>query len=48
MHQRMRWLRTNRPVFWSEKTQAFIISRYDDVVIVSKNNDVFCSGEGRS
>jgi cytochrome P450 family 142 subfamily A polypeptide 1 len=46
MHQRMRWLRTNRPVFWSEKTQAFIISRYNDVVTVSKNNDVFCSGEG--
>ena len=46
MPERMRWLRENAPVYWSEKTDAFIISRYHDVVHVSKNHDVFCSGEG--
>ena len=46
MPERMRWLRENEPVFWSEATQAFIISRFEDVVHVSKNHKVFCSGEG--
>ncbi len=46
MPERTRWLRENAPVYWSEKTNAFIISRYDDVVHVSKSHDVFCSGEG--
>lgn len=44
--ERTRWLRENAPVYWSEKTEAYIISRYADVVHVSKNNDIFCSGEG--
>ena len=46
MPERTRWLRENAPIYWSEKTNAFIISRYDDVVHVSKSHDVFCSGEG--
>ena len=46
MLERTRWLRENAPVYWSEKTGAFILSRYDDVVHVSKNHDEFCSGEG--
>jgi cytochrome P450 family 142 subfamily A polypeptide 1 len=46
MPERMRWLRENAPVYWSEATDAFIISRYADVVHVSKNHTVFCSGEG--
>ncbi len=46
MPVRTAWLRKNDPIFWSEKTEAFIISRFQDVVHVSKNNDVFCSGEG--
>ena len=46
MAERMRWLRENEPIFWSEKTQSFIISRYEDVVFISKNNKLFCSGEG--
>jgi cytochrome P450 family 142 subfamily A polypeptide 1 len=43
---RTRWLRENAPVYWSEKTGAYIITRFEDVVHVSKHNDVFCSGEG--
>ncbi len=46
MPERLRWLRQNAPVFWSEETQAFIISRFAEVVHISKHNDVFCSGEG--
>ena len=46
MPERCRWLRENDPVFWSEKTGAFIITRFDDVVHVSKHNEQFCSGEG--
>ncbi len=46
MPERTRWLRANAPVFWSEKTGAWIVTRFAEVVHVSKNNDVFCSGEG--
>lgn len=46
MLERLRWLRENDPVYWSEKTDNFIIARYEDVVHVSKNNQIFCSGEG--
>jgi cytochrome P450 family 142 subfamily A polypeptide 1 len=46
MQDRMRWIRENEPVFWSEKTNCFIVSRYDDVVTVSKDNKLFCSGQG--
>ena len=46
MPERMRWLRENAPVHWSEKTGVFVLSRYEDVVHASKNHDVFCSGEG--
>jgi cytochrome P450 family 142 subfamily A polypeptide 1 len=46
MPKRTKWMRENEPVFWSEKTDAFIITRYDDVVHVSKNNELFCSGQG--
>ena len=44
--ERMRWLRQNAPVYWSEATEAFILSRYEDVVHASKHNEIFCSGEG--
>ncbi len=46
MKERTRWLRKNEPVFWSEKTGCFIITRFEDVVHVSKHNEIFCSGEG--
>jgi cytochrome P450 len=46
MPERTRWLREHAPVFWSEKTGAWILTRFADVVHVSKNNDVFCSGQG--
>lgn len=46
MYEHLRWLRENDPVHWSEKTGAYIISKFDDVTYCSKNNEIFCSGEG--
>ncbi len=46
MPERLREMREVEPVFWSELTGAFIVTRFDDVVHVSKNNDIFCSGQG--
>jgi cytochrome P450 family 142 subfamily A polypeptide 1 len=46
MHERMKWLRENEPVYWSEKSQLWVISKFEDVAYVSKNNDLFCSGFG--
>lgn len=46
MHERMRWLRRHDPVHWSEKNQIWVVSKYDGVAYVSKNPDLFCSGQG--
>lgn len=46
MRERTEWLRENAPVYWSEKTEVYILTRFADVVHASKNNDIFCSGEG--
>jgi cytochrome P450 family 142 subfamily A polypeptide 1 len=46
MHERMRWLRENDPVFWSEKCQHWVVSKFEDVAYISKHHKIFCSGEG--
>jgi len=46
MHDRMRWLRENEPVFWSDMSKLWVVSKYEDVVTVSKNHRTFCSGFG--
>jgi cytochrome P450 family 142 subfamily A polypeptide 1 len=46
MLERTRWLRKHAPVYWSEKTGAYILTRFADVAHVSKNAELFCSGEG--
>ena len=46
MPERLRWLRRHAPVYWSEATQAFILSRYEHVVQVSKHSELYCSGQG--
>jgi cytochrome P450 family 142 subfamily A polypeptide 1 len=43
---RTRWLRKYDPVHWSEKTQHWILTRFDDISYVSKNSRLFCSGQG--
>jgi cytochrome P450 family 142 subfamily A polypeptide 1 len=44
--ERMKWLRQNDPVYWSETTQLWIISKLDDATQVSKNQEVFTSAQG--
>jgi cytochrome P450 family 142 subfamily A polypeptide 1 len=46
MGERMRWMRENDPVFWSERTGLWMISRYRDLEEISKNQDVFTSEFG--
>ncbi len=40
------WLRREAPVYWDEKNSAWIVSRYEDVVHVSKSPQIFCSRHG--
>jgi cytochrome P450 family 142 subfamily A polypeptide 1 len=46
MPERMRWLRENDPVHWSEKSNLWVLSKFEQVSYVSKHNEIFCSGEG--
>ncbi len=44
--ERLRWLRENDPVHWDEKNQIWALACYPEVLFVSKNPEIFCSGEG--
>jgi cytochrome P450 family 142 subfamily A polypeptide 1 len=46
VHARMRWLRENDPVRWSEKDQCWVVSKFEDVAHVSKRQDLFTSARG--
>jgi len=46
MPDRMRWLRHNAPVYWAEKSNLWVVSKYDDVVAVSKDQARFTSAQG--
>jgi cytochrome P450 family 142 subfamily A polypeptide 1 len=46
VHERMRWLRRNDPVHWSEKDGCWIVSKYEDVAHVSKDQALFTSAHG--
>jgi cytochrome P450 family 142 subfamily A polypeptide 1 len=46
MPDRLRWLRENDPVHWSEQDQLWVISKFEDVNYVSKNQQIFTSGQG--
>jgi len=41
-----RWLRENDPIYWDQKNLLWIVSKYDDIVYVSKNPETFCSRYG--
>ncbi len=41
-----RWLQTNDPVHWSEKDQLWVLTKFDNVSFVSKNQDLFTSAQG--
>jgi len=49
MHERTRWLRENEPVYWSEESGEnglWVLSRFQEVSEVSKNQELFTSGDG--
>ena len=45
--ERYRWLRDEAPVFWDESADGGLwgVSRYDDIMEISKTPDLFCSGK---
>ena len=46
MRERFRWLRENDPVYWSEKDQVWVVTKYADVAYCSKHQELFTSAEG--
>jgi cytochrome P450 family 142 subfamily A polypeptide 1 len=46
-HPHFRWLRENAPVYWDETADGGLwgISRYDDIMEVSRQPELFCSGK---
>ena len=46
MFERFAWLREHDPIHWDEKNELFVVSRCEDVFQVSKQREIFCSGEG--
>lgn len=46
MKPRLAWLQDNAPVYWSEKDQLWVITRFADVSYVSKNQPLFTSDQG--
>jgi cytochrome P450 family 142 subfamily A polypeptide 1 len=46
MRERLDLLRETQPVYWSEISQLWVVTRFDDVSYVSKNHEIFCSGHG--
>jgi cytochrome P450 family 142 subfamily A polypeptide 1 len=46
MPERLRWLRENEPVYWSEPDNLWVLTKYADVEYVSKRQEVFTSALG--
>jgi cytochrome P450 family 142 subfamily A polypeptide 1 len=46
MPARLRWLRENDPVHWSEPDGLWLITKFDDVGYVSKHQKLFTSAQG--
>ena len=46
MPARLKWLRENDPMRWSEESGVWLVSKFEHVEFVSKNPKLFCSGQG--
>jgi len=46
MPARLRWLRENDPIHWSEKDGLWLVTRFADVASVSKHQELFTSADG--
>jgi len=40
------WLRAERPIYWDDANELWVLSRHADVAYVSTHPDLFCSGQG--
>ncbi len=45
-HPAYTWMRANRPIFWDEANELWVVSRHAEVSHVSMHADLFCSGQG--
>jgi len=45
-HPTFAWLRQHEPVRWDARHGVWLVTKYADVVHVSKNHELFCSGQG--
>jgi cytochrome P450 family 142 subfamily A polypeptide 1 len=45
-HPHFTWMRANAPVYWDDATGIWGIARYDDIMLVAREWETFCSGEG--
>jgi cytochrome P450 family 142 subfamily A polypeptide 1 len=46
MRERFRWLRENDPVYWSDQSDIWVITKYADVAYCSRHQEFFTSAEG--
>ena len=46
MPERLRWLRENEPIYWSEADGLWVLTKYADVEYVSKHQEIFTSALG--
>ena len=45
-HPAYAWIRANRPIYWDDAQQLWVLSRHADIAYVSTHADLFCSGRG--
>jgi cytochrome P450 len=46
MRPRLRFMQEHAPVYWSQKDDVWIVTRYADVEYVSKHQELFTSDQG--
>ncbi|HXW34662.1 MAG TPA: cytochrome P450, partial [Acidimicrobiales bacterium] len=45
-HPQYAWIRANRPIFWDESHELWVLTRHADITYVSTHPELFCSGRG--
>ncbi|MBI3782011.1 MAG: cytochrome P450 [Deltaproteobacteria bacterium] len=45
-HKHFAWMRRHAPLYWDEKGSVWGVTRYDDVMQISKDSETFCNRHG--